>query len=89
MDVPVAVTEKVALLPVQTVIFTGWVVIAALLFTVSVAALEFKEVALQLETARRYWLLFIEAVTAVKVKVVVVAPGTFVQVIPPSVLTCH
>ena len=36
-----------------------------------------------------YLLLFIEAATLLRVKVVPVSPGIFVNVVPPSVLTCH
>lgn len=84
-----AVTLKVALLPVHVVTFWGCVVIAGAEFTTSEAVFEFRPVGLQLNTVTRYTLPLAVAATEVNVNVEVVAPAIFVKVTPPSVLTCH
>ena len=43
----------------------------------------------QPETIALYLLLFIDALTLVIVRLVPVSPAMFVNVVPPSVLTCH
>ena len=90
---PEAVTLNVALLPVQTEAFTGWVVIVIAVLIVNVATSEFIPAAVQAPgpfTIQRYWLLFIAAVTADSVSVAVVTAGLVVfHVVPPSALTSH
>ena len=57
--------------------------------TVKVAALLFTVLGQVLLTITRYWLPFIAEVTAVKARVLLVAPLILVQVPPLLVLTCH
>jgi len=57
------------------------------LLTVSVAAVVVADPAELVNTAR-YWLPFCDKVV-VKLRVVEVAPETLLNVVPPSMLTCH
>ena len=86
---PVAVTLKVALFPAHTVALAGCEEITVKSVTDNTAALEVKLEGQALLTITLYLLLFIVAVTALKFRVAVIAPGIFVNVLPPSVLTCH
>ena len=80
--------QKEKLLPEHTVPSAGCVVMLAGLLTVNIAALEL--VLPQTDDAtQRYLLPFMEAVTAVRSNVALVAPLILVQLVPPSVLTCH
>ena len=89
MEGPAATTVKDAAAGAHTVTFTGCVVILDAVVTVSVAAWLFTELGQVLLATTRYWLPLIAGVTAVRVKVALVAPVIFVQVPPPLVLTCH
>ena len=88
-DGPVAATVKLALLPPQVVVLTGCDVMADGVVTVSVTAAEVTLEGQELLTITRYLLLFIPAVTAVRVKLAALAPAMLLKVAPPSVLSCH
>jgi hypothetical protein len=83
---PVAAAVKVAVVPLQAIWFVGFVVTTGAVLTVSVAAVVFLDPQLFVNSARYCLLLSVDAV--VKVRVVAVAPGTFVKFVP-SVETCH
>jgi hypothetical protein len=83
----VAAAVNVTVLPAFTDPLVGFVVTTGPTFTVNVAAVVLVLLTEFVKTAR-YWFPVITAVVA-KVKVVEVAPATFVKVVPPFVLTCH
>ncbi len=87
LGLPEAAAVKLALVPLQAVVFVGSVVTTGGVLTVSVAAVVFVEPQTSVKTAR-YWLL-LSAPVAVNESVVEVAPGTLLNVVPPSVETCH
>ncbi len=93
VGVPVAAAVNDAEAPATTVTFDGFVVTTGpvLVLTVSVAALDVAVPTLFVNTAR-YWLLFSVALVGDTVSVPVVLPASvvsFVNVVPPSVETCH
>jgi hypothetical protein len=85
---PLAAAVKVAIAPDATVASVGLVVIVGGNCTVSVAAVLVAVLTLFVNTAR-YRLPFCDEVSDVSDSVVEVAPETFVNVVPPSMLTCH
>jgi hypothetical protein len=88
---PDAAAVKVAVAPALTVTFVGSVVMVGAVFaafTVRVAAVVVALPAALVKTAR-YLLAFIATVVLARLRVVEVAPDTFVNDVPPFVLTCH
>jgi hypothetical protein len=88
VGLPDVATVNVAVDPAVTVVLDGCVVTEGAKFTVSVAAVVVPAVPTPFEKTAWYWLPFMDAVTAVSVSVVEVAPLIFVNA-PPPVLTCH
>ena len=87
---PVAVTLKLVEEPAQVETFWGWLVILTGLFTASVAVAELRLVVQVPFKTTLYLLPFIAAVRPVRLRVAAVpAVVILVQVVPPSVLTCH
>ena len=89
MPVPDALLLKLMLLPVHADWLIGCVPIEAGLLTVKIAAFEVSPLGSQVEMTTRYWLLLLVPVMADNDSVAVLAPLMSVQVVPPSVLTCH
>jgi len=87
VGVPLAAAVKLAGFPALTASELGLVVIVGATFTVSVAAVVVAVPKLFVNTARNLFP-FCPAV-AVKLYVAEVAPLTLLNVVPPSVLTCH
>src|SRR5206468_1373902 len=87
VGLPLAADVNVAVLPAHTVWGVGWVVTDGGTFTVRVAAVVVAVPQVFVNTAR--YCLPLSAPAAVKLRVVVVAPGMSVNVAPPLMLTCH
>ena len=84
---PLAVAVKVAVAPAQTVTLPGCMVICGGVLTVNTAAAVVTLPQVFVNTARYRLPLSVWAVT--NVRLVLVAPGMLLKVMPPSVLTCH
>src|SRR6266481_3993468 len=84
---PLAAVVNVAVLPAHAVWGAGWAVTDGGTFTVRVAAVVVAGPQVFVNTAR--YCLPLSAPAAVKLRVVVVAPGMSVNVAPPLMLTCH
>jgi hypothetical protein len=85
---PLAAVVNVAVAPASTDWLTGCVVIVGAKSTVSVTGFVVTLLTEFVNTAS-YRFPFCAPVVAVSVSVADVAPGTFVYVVPPLVLTCH
>jgi hypothetical protein len=88
VGLPLAAATNVTFDPALTLWLVGFVVTAGAKFTVIVAAVVVADPLALVKTARNlfpFWL----ANTLGTVSVVVVAPATLLNDVPPSVLTCH
>ena len=85
---PLAAATNVAVDPALTLWLAGFVVTLGAKFTVIVAAVVVADPPAFVNTARNF-VPFWPADTLGTVSVVVVAPATFWNVAPPSVLNCH
>lgn len=86
---PVAVTLNDWLSPVHPLTFSGWALISTGEFTASVATSDVRLEVQVPDNYTRYFLPLSAAVNPVRLSVDKVAPEILLQVVPPSLLTCH